>query len=61
MSQPECRPYDASSVGVDLTYMGSYSLGTVIVPLEAAGFFIFFFVFPLAFSLTAFLMWISES
>lgn len=41
--------------------MGSYSLGTVIVPLEAAGFFIFFFVFPLAFSLTAFLMWISES
>lgn len=38
-----------------------YSLGTVSIPLETAGFFIFFFVFPLAFSLTGFLMWISES
>ncbi|KAI5475999.1 transmembrane receptor [Pseudohyphozyma bogoriensis] len=38
-----------------------YSVGTVIVPLESAGFFIFFFVFPLSFSLTAFLMWIMWS
>ena len=38
-----------------------YSLGTVSIPLDSAGYFIAFFVFPLAFSLTAFLMWISES
>lgn len=35
-----------------------YSLGTVAIPLESAGFFVFFFVFPLSFTLTAFLMWI---
>ncbi|CEQ42630.1 SPOSA6832_04486 [Sporobolomyces salmonicolor] len=38
-----------------------YSLGTVAIPLESAGFFIFFFVLPLAFSLTAFLTWIMYS
>ncbi|GAA5872115.1 hypothetical protein JCM1840_006322 [Sporobolomyces johnsonii] len=38
-----------------------YSLGTVTIPLESAGFFIFFFVLPLAFSLTAFLTWIMYS
>ncbi|GAA5957944.1 hypothetical protein JCM10213_002267 [Rhodosporidiobolus nylandii] len=38
-----------------------YSLGTVSIPLEAAGLFVFFFVLPLAFSLTAFLLWIIYS
>ncbi|GAA5906493.1 hypothetical protein JCM6882_004450 [Rhodosporidiobolus microsporus] len=38
-----------------------YSLGTVAIPLEAAGLFVFFFVLPLAFSLTAFLLWIMYS
>ncbi|GAA6007489.1 hypothetical protein JCM10207_006361 [Rhodosporidiobolus poonsookiae] len=38
-----------------------YSLGTVTIPLEAAGLFVFFFVLPLAFSLTAFLCWIMYS
>lgn len=32
-----------------------YSIGIVTIPLEKAGIFIFFFVFPLAFSLTAFM------
>ncbi|KAL8277940.1 hypothetical protein RQP46_009572 [Phenoliferia psychrophenolica] len=38
-----------------------YSIGTITIPLERAGFFIFFFIFPLSFSLTAFLMWIMWS
>ncbi|GAA5986074.1 hypothetical protein JCM11641_005548 [Rhodosporidiobolus odoratus] len=38
-----------------------YSLGTVSIPLEAAGLFVFFFVLPLAFTLTAFLLWIMYS
>lgn len=38
-----------------------YSVGIVTIPLESAGVFIFFFVFPLAFSLTAFMMWIMWS
>ncbi|GAA5829862.1 hypothetical protein JCM11251_007911 [Rhodosporidiobolus azoricus] len=38
-----------------------YSLGTVSIPLEAAGLFVIFFVLPLAFSLTAFLLWIMYS
>jgi hypothetical protein len=37
--------------------LSSYSLGTVLVPLETAGFFVLLFVFPLAFTLTAFMMW----
>lgn len=32
-----------------------YSIGIVAIPLESAGIFIFFCVFPLAFSLTAFM------
>ncbi|KAM0789008.1 hypothetical protein ACM66B_003076 [Microbotryomycetes sp. NB124-2] len=35
-----------------------YSLGTVMVPLDSEGFFVLFFVVPLAMTLTAFLMWI---
>ncbi|GAA6035781.1 hypothetical protein JCM8097_005697 [Rhodosporidiobolus ruineniae] len=38
-----------------------YSLGTYAIPLEAAGLFVFFFVLPLAFSLSAFLLWIMYS
>jgi hypothetical protein len=38
-----------------------YSIGTVTIPLESAGMFLFFCVMPLAFSLTAFMMWISAS
>ncbi|KAM0745675.1 hypothetical protein T439DRAFT_307608 [Meredithblackwellia eburnea MCA 4105] len=38
-----------------------YSIGTITIPLERAGAFIFFFIFPLSFTLTAFLMWIMWS
>ncbi|GJN89555.1 hypothetical protein Rhopal_002542-T1 [Rhodotorula paludigena] len=38
-----------------------YSIGTVTVPLDSAGFFVVFFVVPLSVSLTAFLMWILYS
>ncbi|GAA98706.1 uncharacterized protein L969DRAFT_83759 [Mixia osmundae IAM 14324] len=38
-----------------------YSVGTVVIPLESAGIFIFFFIIPLALSLTAFMMWIMYS
>ncbi|GAA5871360.1 hypothetical protein JCM8547_002645 [Rhodosporidiobolus lusitaniae] len=38
-----------------------YSLGTVAIPLEAAGFFVLFFVLPLALTLTSFLLWIMYS
>ncbi|KAK4055494.1 hypothetical protein OIV83_000040 [Microbotryomycetes sp. JL201] len=38
-----------------------YSLGTVMIPLDSEGFFVLFFVVPLAITLTAFLMWIMIS
>ncbi|GAA6056885.1 hypothetical protein JCM3770_005128 [Rhodotorula araucariae] len=38
-----------------------YSVGTVTVPLESAGFFVVFFALPLSISLTAFLMWVLYS
>lgn len=38
-----------------------YSIGTVTIPLESAGMFLFFCVMPLAFSLSFFMSWISAS
>ncbi|GAA6004977.1 hypothetical protein JCM11491_002296 [Sporobolomyces phaffii] len=38
-----------------------YSLGSSAIPVKSAGFFIIFFVIPLALSLTAFLTWIMYS
>ncbi|BGP39303.1 hypothetical protein JCM10449v2_003241 [Rhodotorula kratochvilovae] len=43
------------------TFSLLYSVGTVTVPLESAGFFVVFFALPLAISLTAFLMWVLYS
>ncbi|KAH8923755.1 hypothetical protein BT69DRAFT_1262125 [Atractiella rhizophila] len=47
--------------GVHFFFGIMFSIGTDVVPLEEASYFILIFIFPLAFSLTAFMMWIMYS